>query len=87
MSYQGWKNWETWNVALWFGNDRVLYEDVRSHRDRFTAKTAMDFVLERLPGGTPDMISQDLKPSEIHAAYGRVGWAEIARDFNEMKGA
>lgn len=21
----GWKNWETWNVALWLGNEPYLY--------------------------------------------------------------
>lgn len=25
-TYNGWKNWETWNVALWLGNDQSLYE-------------------------------------------------------------
>lgn len=26
MSYQGWKNYPTWAVALWLDNDRGLYE-------------------------------------------------------------
>tara|TARA_Y100001936_G_scaffold238969_1_gene271384 strand:- start:557 stop:784 length:228 start_codon:yes stop_codon:yes gene_type:complete len=25
MSYNGWKNYETWNVALWIGNDEGIY--------------------------------------------------------------
>ena len=32
-SYYGWKNYETWNVALWIGNDESLYNDARAfHR-------------------------------------------------------
>ncbi len=23
--YNGWKNWATWNTALWFNNDEFLY--------------------------------------------------------------
>lgn len=26
MAYNGWKNYETWNVALWLGNDYGLYQ-------------------------------------------------------------
>ena len=28
-SYNGWKNWATWNVALWLGNDESLYKIAR----------------------------------------------------------
>ena len=26
MSFNGWKNYETWNVWLWITNDRPLYD-------------------------------------------------------------
>lgn len=29
MSYQGWKNYETWNCALWINNDYPLYISAR----------------------------------------------------------
>ena len=30
MSYNGFANYETWNVALWIGNDEVFYSDARA---------------------------------------------------------
>ena len=33
MSYNGWKNRQTWNVALWIQNDEGLYHFARDCRD------------------------------------------------------
>ena len=30
--YNGWKNYETWNCALWLGNDEGLYNLARECR-------------------------------------------------------
>ncbi len=29
IGYNGWTNYETWNVALWIGADRKIYEAAR----------------------------------------------------------
>jgi hypothetical protein len=83
MAYQGWKNWETWNVALWFGNDQGLYNAVREHPKRFTASSAEEFVWELLPEGTPDFKKGQ---RAVAKQYAEVDWRAIADDFNEMRG-
>ncbi len=32
-THNGWENYETWNVALWIGNDEGLYQLGRESRD------------------------------------------------------
>jgi len=45
--YNGWKNWATWNVALWLGNDENLYKMAR----RFV--NYKDLAQELVDRGTP----------------------------------
>jgi hypothetical protein len=82
QKYNGWANYETWNVALWIGNDEGLYNAAKERKaeiGRFNSKTADEFVSELLPDGTPDF--QDMGKSRC---YAKVRWSEIAKDLNSL---
>lgn len=44
-TYNGYKNWTHWNVALWIGNDEGLYmlarDTIRRHKTRDAAARAI----------------------------------------------
>ena len=79
QKYNGWKNYQTWNVALWFGNDEGLYRAYIEAREqqKFNAKRAQKFVEELLPDGTPDL-------KDRTRPYAGVDWSAISRSFNEV---
>jgi len=83
QTYNGWTNYETWNVALWLGNDYGLYQAVRefvkAHRGKVLARTARQFVTEIMPEGTPDFAERGGA-----ARYAAVSWGEIASTLKEL---
>jgi len=82
--YNGWTNWETWNVNLWVDNEEPMYRAkvrfLRSPGVRgITASTVKAFVLDLMPKGTPDMDKED-------GGYAAVNWAEIAEHWADEAG-
>ena len=77
-TYNGWKNRETWNVALWCDNEEAIYRD-RIARGPMDAKQTEEFVREWFPNGTPDM-EQERDPYEHDEV--KVNWQEIAEHWN-----
>lgn len=57
MSYNGWKNYETWNVVLWLNNEEYLYRLVVNYgKDRTYADFARSFLVP-ISAGTPDGVA------------------------------
>jgi hypothetical protein len=75
-SYNGWSNWETWNMALWLDNDEGFYflrrrlaSRANANIQAFLADIGSPYV-----NGTPDMDRGDVS---------KVDWDEIADAWND----
>lgn len=93
MAYNGWKNYETWNVALWIDNDQGSYsqrcemaQDAWDNADgdedeakRKLADALKDWIEEMNPLASEASMFSDL----MNAALGEVDWYEIAENFLE----
>jgi len=68
MSYNGWENYETWNVALWIENDEGLYNIAYDCRDY---KSFVEFMREfdnsAIGFETPDGVSWKDSALDIEA--------------------
>lgn len=78
MAYNGWKNWETWNTALWCDNEESIYRARMEAKPR-TADECEAFVREYFPNGTPDMGNREIDPFDHDEI--RVDWNEIAEHW------
>lgn len=62
--YNGWTNWETWNVALWIGNDEFLYREARRCHSYMDFVQRMGFETDSTPDGAkyvdPNLDYQEL---------------------------
>ena len=71
MSYNGWTNWETWNVAMWIGNDemlnRIMTLSAKGDWEMFKA-LAMQFGITKTPDGV-DFEDPKVNQDEISKAH------------------
>lgn len=90
-SYNGWKNWATWNVVLWTDNDEGAYRTacarvrrILDHKAEggFTPTIAVyearSIITQLWPKGTPDMRPGRRLPLRA------IDWKEIAAYLQEL---
>lgn len=73
-TYNGWANYETWNVALWISNDEGLYSMARDIRPS-TRRTYENFV-ELIKEWAPAAISYQTPDG--------VAWGDSGLDVEEL---
>jgi len=78
-TYNGWTNYETWNVNLWAMNEEPLYRMVQAHPRRLTASGFSATDARKLAG---EMFG-DATPDGVRISDGNIDWDEIAEAWNE----
>lgn len=88
--YNGWSNYETWDVALWLDNDEGTYTEVREHVAEIVADEdggnnyvltiwLREYVSELAETTCPGVIEgASFVADMFQAALGEVDWLEIA---------
>ena len=80
MSYNGWKNWETWNFYTWLTND----EDYYSLLEDMTGEAAAEFLREELHDQAETLPQGFLKDAAT-MSIDEVDWREIAEALDEIR--
>ena len=72
-NYNGYANWETWNVMLWLDNEEMAYNLYRRKRGLWTEETIRDLCVT---------IWGRYNPDEVDLTGKAIEWAEILEVVN-----
>jgi len=84
--YNGWTNYETWNVNLWLNNDEGSYNVLRDIlKDKADDQEAADLLRDLIADDTNDLlaakeINATLAGDLLTHALAQVNWLEIIQD-------
>ena len=81
--YNGWANYETWNVALWIDNEEGSYHE---RKDLARHANSVGDLADRLKGWIEEMapdLGATMYADLLNAALSEVDWYEIAEHWYE----
>ena len=82
-TYNGWTNYETWNVALWIDNEQGTYWEARDMaRQSRTAGALAQSLKDWITDMAPDL-GASMFADLLGAALSEVDWYEIAGHYFE----
>ena len=73
MSYNGWTNYETWNVALWLDNDYESYQLARTCKNFREYRKAKNLRGEPLTGDHISLFDDKLNIKELDEKIKELG--------------
>jgi hypothetical protein len=82
--YNGWTNYETWNVKLWLDNDQGLYNEMnemaRESKDIYDLSQTIEQVIDHM---NPLCNESSMFADILRTALLDVNWMEIAEAYYE----
>lgn len=83
-TYNGWTNYETWNVALWIQNDEGLYSMAKEHQRRLNPYKSFvsalkelsnpkDYTIHQIAFETPDNVAWNDSSLDVDALNEMIG--------------
>lgn len=79
-TYNGWKNKQTWNCALWIGNDEPLYRAAVEFMSQYKGRAPYACFIKSYG------IENDKTPDGINWISTRISYRELNAMMNEFKG-
>jgi hypothetical protein len=85
--YNGWRNYETWCMALWIDNEKGTYSEsreiIKQHKERYDKAHALKEWVEEW-GEIQEIQERASFVSDLFgAAFSEIDWYEIADNFTE----
>ena len=91
MSYNGWRNYETWNVALWMDNDEGSYSYWREEAESIAAcADSRESFVDRLARSIETSHTENAPALSgtyadlLGGALSSVDWREIAEHYTDL---